>query len=114
MAGKSSETITADARVVLARDPYLGLEMNVSSPGPAVSIPATPVISVSGGLFSRRAPSLEAISASFMRCAIIVRESDQAASNAALRSITRCDAPSEYDANPNFRNHCAPPSFQRH
>src|SRR5579863_3980931 len=65
-AGKSSPTITADALVVRAAGAYLGLETNVSSPGPACSIPLSPVISVSGEPFSRRAPSAEAIAESFM------------------------------------------------
>ena len=45
-AGKSSDTMTAEALVLRAAETYLGLEMNVSCPGPADSMPTTPVISV--------------------------------------------------------------------
>src|SRR5579864_5463173 len=68
-AGKSSETMTAEALVLRAAGTYLGFETNVSCPSPAVSMPATPVISVSGKPFSRRAPRVEAISESFMEAA---------------------------------------------
>src|SRR5208282_3738721 len=54
MAGKFSATMTADAFVVFAAALYLGLDTKVSCPGPACSMPATPVISVSGEAFSRR------------------------------------------------------------
>src|SRR5215831_19797632 len=66
MAGKSSLTITAEARVVRAAPAYFGLETNVSSPGPACSIPFSPEISVSGAPFSRRTSSAAAIAESFM------------------------------------------------
>ena len=66
MAGKSSPTITAEAFVVRAAAAYFGLDTNVSSPGPARSIPLSPVISVSEEPFSSRAPSAEAITESFM------------------------------------------------
>src|SRR5579863_7845690 len=66
MAGKSSDTMTADALVVRAAAPYFGLATKVIWPGPASSIPATPVISVSGEPFSSRAPMLEAMCESFM------------------------------------------------
>src|SRR5690242_7430769 len=65
-AGKSSETITAEALVVRAAAAYLGLETKVSSPGPACSIPLRPVISVSGEPFSRRRSSAAAMADSFM------------------------------------------------
>ena len=48
IAGKSSPTITAEALVVRAAAAYFGFETNVNSPGPACSIPLSPVISVSG------------------------------------------------------------------
>jgi len=48
MAGKFSETITAEAFVIFAAALYLGLETNVNWPCAAFSMPATPVISVSG------------------------------------------------------------------
>ena len=48
MAGKSSATMMAEALVLLAAPAYLGLATKVMCPGPASSIPATPVISVSG------------------------------------------------------------------
>src|SRR5713226_8133774 len=54
-AGKFSARITAEARVVLAAAAYFGLARNVIWPGRASSIPATPVISVSGEPFSSRA-----------------------------------------------------------
>src|SRR5208337_4233238 len=66
MAGKFSATMTADAFVVFAAALYLGLDTKVSCPGPACSMPATPVISVSGEAFSRRAFRAVAMSASFM------------------------------------------------
>src|ERR1019366_2913762 len=66
IAGKSSATITAAAAVVLAAAAYLGLATKVICPGPASSIPVTPVISASGSAFSSVAPSAEAISASFI------------------------------------------------
>src|SRR5947209_19066369 len=56
----------AEARVVRAAAAYLGFEMNVSSPGPACSIPLSPVISVSGDPFSRRTCSAAAMAESFM------------------------------------------------
>ena len=61
-AGKFSATITADAFVVFAAALYLGLETKVSCPGPACSMPATPVISVVGEAFSTRALRAVAIS----------------------------------------------------
>src|SRR5580698_905100 len=72
MAGKSSATITAAALVVRAAAAYLGLATKVICPGPASSMPATPVISVSGEPFSSRAPRVEAIFASFMGASFIV------------------------------------------
>src|ERR1700685_2376814 len=66
MAGKSSATITAAALVVRAAAAYLGLATKLICPGPASSMPATPVISVSGEPFSSRAPKVEAICPSFM------------------------------------------------
>src|ERR1039458_2758359 len=68
MAGKFSATMTADAFVVFAAALYLGLETKVSWPGPACSMPATAVISVSGDAFSMRAFRALAMSASFMAC----------------------------------------------
>src|ERR1017187_1362942 len=68
MAGKFSATITAEALVVFAAALYLGLDTKVSWPGPACSMPATPVISVSGEALSSRAFRAFAISASFMAC----------------------------------------------
>src|SRR5438270_5436145 len=56
----------AEARVVRAAAAYLGFEMNVSSPGPACSIPLSPVISVSAEPFSRRKSRADAIAESFM------------------------------------------------
>src|SRR5208337_1639637 len=76
MAGKSSETITAEAEVVLAAAAYFGLAMNVIWPAEASSIPATPVISTSGSPFSRVAPRANAISASFI-CDLFNRELDK-------------------------------------
>src|ERR1700687_1735806 len=66
MAGKFSATITAEALVIFAAALYLGLDTKVSWPGPARSMRATPVISVSGEAFSRRALRAEAMSASFI------------------------------------------------
>src|SRR5580704_2349277 len=66
IAGKSSPTITAEAFVVRAAAEYLGLDTNVSSPGPARSIPLSPVISVSGDPFSKRTSSAAAIAESFI------------------------------------------------
>src|SRR5215469_12802384 len=66
MAGKESATITAEADVVLAAAAYLGFATKVICPGPASSIPATPVISVSGLAFSSVDSSADAISESFM------------------------------------------------
>ena len=66
IAGKSSPTITAEALVVRAAAEYLGFDTNVSSPGPACSIPFSPLISVSGDPFSRRTSSAEAIAESFI------------------------------------------------
>src|SRR5580700_4360801 len=65
-AGKSSATMTADAFVLRAAAAYFGLATKVSCPAPASSIPATPVISVSGEPFSKRAPSAETICASLI------------------------------------------------
>src|SRR5579863_6493526 len=58
--------MTAEARVVRAAPAYLGFETNVRSPGPARSIPLSPVISVSGDPFSRRALRAEAMAESFI------------------------------------------------
>jgi hypothetical protein len=66
IAGKFSETMTAEAFVVFAAALYLGLETKVSWPGAACSMPATPVISVSGEAFSMRAFRALAMSDSFM------------------------------------------------
>jgi hypothetical protein len=66
IAGKFSETITAEALVVFAAALYLGLETKVSSLGPACSMPDTQVISVLGAAFSRVAFRAWAMSASFM------------------------------------------------
>src|ERR1035441_10187466 len=66
MAGKFSATMTAEAEVVLAAALYFGLDTKVSWPGPACSIPATAVISVSGEALSRRALRAVAMSASFI------------------------------------------------
>jgi hypothetical protein len=68
MAGKSSATITAEARVERAAAAYLGLETKVRSPGPACSMPLRPVISVSGEPFSRHRFRAEAMAESFMGC----------------------------------------------
>src|ERR1700733_11057524 len=62
----SSETMTAEALVLCAAAAYFGFATKVSWPGPASSIPATPVISVSGEPFSRRTPSAEEICASLI------------------------------------------------
>src|ERR1051326_7717026 len=78
IAGKSSLTMTAEALVVRAAAAYFGLETNVTSPGPACSIPFSPVISVSEEPFSRRTSSAEASAESFMgngqRCTIILQQ----------------------------------------
>src|ERR1700687_3898256 len=66
MAGKFSATMTAEAEVVLAAALYLGLDTKVNWPGPACSIPATAVISVSGEALSRRALRAFAMSGSFI------------------------------------------------
>src|SRR5260370_27101728 len=66
MAGKSSATITAEAFVVFAAVLYFGLDTKVSWPGPACSMPDTPVISVWGEVLSMRALRAAAISASFI------------------------------------------------
>src|SRR5882724_8092450 len=66
MAGKASSTMTADALVVFAAAAYFGLATNVTCPAAASSIPATPIISVSGEPFSNRASSADASSASFI------------------------------------------------
>src|SRR5258707_1151640 len=58
--------MTAEARVVRAAPEYFGFDTNVRSPGRAWSIPLSPVISVSGEPFSRRAPRAEARAESFM------------------------------------------------
>src|ERR1022692_2633166 len=76
IAGKSSPTITAAAFVVRAAAAYFGLATKVTWPEPASSIPATPVISLSGEPFSKRAPNMEAICASFIEVSarVIVME----------------------------------------
>src|SRR5580692_3750577 len=66
MTGKFSATMTADAFVVLAAALYLGLETKVRWPRAACSIPATPVISVSGAALSRWALRAFAMSDSLM------------------------------------------------
>src|SRR5271165_6473891 len=66
MAGKSSETITAEAEVVFAAAAYFGLATKEMYPAVASSIPATPLISASGSPFSSVAPSTDASSASFI------------------------------------------------
>ncbi len=53
------------ALVVRARPAYLGLETKVTWPGPAVSIPATPVISAMESPWTE-APRYAASSANFM------------------------------------------------
>ena len=75
MAGKSSPTITAEALVDRAAAAYLGFDTNVNSPGPACSIPLSPVISVSGEPFSRRRFRAEAIAESFMDTVEIASQS---------------------------------------
>ena len=71
MSGKVGSTRTAVARVVRARPAYLGLETKVRWPGPASSMPATPVISAVGSPW-REAPRYAASSANFM--VVIVAE----------------------------------------
>src|ERR1700675_2451554 len=66
MAGEFLATITADAFVVSAAALFLGFDPEVSWPGAACSIPATPVISVLGEALSMRAFRAFAMSASFM------------------------------------------------
>src|SRR6266478_7805661 len=66
MAGKFSATMTAEALVVFAAALYLGFDTKVNWPGPACSMPATPVISVLGEAFSRLAFRALAMSDSFM------------------------------------------------
>jgi hypothetical protein len=67
----SSPTITAEALVLRAAAAYFGFDTNVSSPGPACSIPLSPVISISGEPFSRRAPRAEAMAESFMMMDVV-------------------------------------------
>src|ERR1700735_1999961 len=66
IAPASFATIIAEAFVVDNKGRYLRLERNVSSPGFASSIPATPVISTSGSPSSWQ-PRILAISSSFMK-----------------------------------------------
>src|SRR5579859_1878349 len=66
-AGKLSSTMMAEARVVLARGAYFGLETKVIWPEAAASIVAIPVMSTSTSRGSIRAPILLASSLSFMR-----------------------------------------------
>src|SRR5664279_2705160 len=66
MEGKSSETMIADALVFLAAAKYFGLATKVICPATASSIPDTPEISVSGSPFFSAAPSVLAISPSFI------------------------------------------------
>src|SRR5580658_10210065 len=68
MAGKFSATITAEAFVVFAAALYFGFDTKVSWPALAFSMPATPVISVSGWAFSKVAFRAWAIADSFMAC----------------------------------------------
>src|SRR5208337_4577844 len=68
MAGKFSPTITAEAFVRFAAALYFGFDTKVNWPGLACSMPATPVISVSGRAFSRVAFRAWAIADSFMAC----------------------------------------------
>src|SRR5271165_437501 len=65
-AGKSSETMTAEAAVFLAAAAYFGFATKVICPVAASSIPETPVMSVSGSPFSRVRPRAVAISPSFI------------------------------------------------
>ncbi len=58
--------MTAEAFVVLAAALYLGFETKVSWPAAACSMPATPVISVSGEALSSVAPSASEIWESFI------------------------------------------------
>src|ERR1700690_3058374 len=67
MAGKFSATITAEAFVVFAAALYFGFDTKVSWPGPACSMPATAVISVSGDAFSSVAPRALEIWSRFIR-----------------------------------------------
>src|SRR5580698_10829234 len=66
MGSKSSVTRTAPAFVVRAKGVYFGLATKVSWPGPAFSMPSTPVISCSGSPW-QVAPRTRASSASFMK-----------------------------------------------
>src|ERR1700761_9271169 len=66
MGSKSSVTRTAPALVVRAYGVYFGLATKVSWPGPAFSIPSTPVISPSGSPW-QVASRTRASSASFMK-----------------------------------------------
>src|SRR5208283_2527974 len=66
MAGKFSATITAEAFVVFAAALYFGFDTKVSWSRAACSMPATPVISVSGWALSIRAFRAWAMSDSFM------------------------------------------------
>src|SRR5713226_4550728 len=59
---------------VMAAELYLGLDTKVSWPWPACSMPATPVISVSGEALSRLAFRAVAMSDSFMAVSGIVAE----------------------------------------
>ena len=52
--------------MVRAAAAYFGLAIKVSCPGPAASIPAIPLISVSGEPFSSRVPSTRLISERFI------------------------------------------------
>jgi hypothetical protein len=56
----------ADACVILAAAAYFGFAMNVIVPGVALSIGATPEISASASAGSSPAPSLAAMSLSFI------------------------------------------------
>src|SRR5205823_14139479 len=90
--GKSLATITAAALVFRAAAAYLGLATNVSWPGPALSIPATPVIAGSGEPDSSRKPSAAATSESFIAlCGQIVKESQRNSRFKAARTSSRQD-----------------------
>src|ERR1700692_3497042 len=89
MAGKFSETITADAFVVLAAALYLGFETKVSWPGPACSMAAPPGVLGLGGGLSKVAFRAVAMSESFMALPRIVAEGG--GDVAGLRFVSRAE-----------------------